>query len=421
VKAAEQVAEDPRRYVDTTTRYPGILARHSLNCALGIGEDECNCKPSYYGSVWDPAIRRHRKTKRRRLITEARNLRGDLLAAVKAEILVEQPADIQFEVAHDLFISDCKEGIALTKRGKPYKKKAIVNLDSSLRRLPKWLREKTLGAVTRGDLQAAVDDYRRPGENHLSSSRIRAIINAARSLYRWAVDREKVAESPAELIRLPANDSVERDRVATPGEFAYLLDRLNPEDALPWALAAYATARSQEIRALEWPEVNFDSDVILLADDEDARKSEAARRIVPMVKPLRSHLYAEWVHQGRPQTGRVCRPRRHSDSGMLSLDQLQKRIVRAWKAANLKPIGLQDSRHTAATWLDHARVAPKVASVFMGHKAPRRGLHPDAAPITLGRYTHVLDGELQRARDQLDAFLAEREAEERDHGFELPE
>jgi hypothetical protein len=44
-------------------------------------------------------------------------------------------------------------------------------------------------------------------------------------------------------------------------------------------------------------------------------------------------------------------------------------------------IGLQDSRHTA-TWLDHARVSPKVASVFMGHKAPKR--QPDAAPITLG-------------------------------------
>jgi hypothetical protein len=42
----------------------------------------------------------------------------------------------------------------------------------------------------------------------------------------------------------------------------------------------------------------------------------------------------------------------------------------------------------------------------MGHKDPKR--QPDAAPITLRRYTHVLPGELERARDQLDAFLAER-------------
>lgn len=45
----------------------------------------------------------------------------------------------------------------------------------------------------------------------------------------------------------------------------------------------------------------------------------------------------------------------------------------------------------------------------MGHKSSRR--QPDAAPIALPRYTHVLPGELQRARDRLDAFLSEREEE----------
>lgn len=81
---------------------------------------------------------------------------------------------------------------------------------------------------------------------------------------------------------------------------------------------------------------------------------------------------------------------------------------------DLAPIGLQDSRHTAATWLDHAGVTPKVASAFMGHKAPDRKLHPEAAPITLRRYTHLLPGELERARDQLDEFLAEREQQQRE-------
>jgi len=404
--------EQKRRYVDTKTRFQGVFARHSLNCSLGIGGKRCNCSPTYYGSVWDRTIGRHRKTEFRPLIAEARNLRDDLKARVRAGIVVEKPADIPFEDAHDQFIDDCEAGVALNKLGKPYKTKAIINLDSSLKRLPKAVRRKSFGAVTRGDLQGAVDGYLRPGENQLSSSRVNSIINAVRSMYRWGLDREKVTESPATDIRLPANDSKERDRVAKPGEFAYLLDRLEPEDALPWALAAYGTARSQEIRALEWPEVNFDRNVILLADDDEARKSEAARRIVPMVEPLRRRLHMEWVRQGRPEAGRVCPPRNSSNSGMVSLDQMQKRVVKLWEDSDLNPIRLQESRHTAATWLDHAGVAPKVASVFMGHKAPRRSNHPDAAPITLRRYTHVLDGELERARDQLDAFLAQREEEE---------
>jgi integrase len=397
---------------DTRTRYQGVFARHSVHCGLVAGGRRCSCAPSYYGVVWDREAGRHRKTPRRRSLAEAKNLRDDLRARLRGGLPVASASGISFDEAREQFIDACREGIALNKQGRPYKPKAIVNLDSSLRRLPEELRRRRLGALTKADFQLAVDDFRRSG---LSSSRIAAIVNAARSIYRWAEARELVAENAALPVRLPANDSVERDRVATPGEFARLLDRLEPQDALPYALAGYGTARSQEARALEWPEVDFEHDVILLADDDEARKSEAARRIVPMLAPLRSRLHAEWIRQGRPSSGRVCPPRKDSPSGMVSLDQLQKRVRRIWEEQGLEPIGLQDARHTAATWLDHAGVAPKVSSVFMGHKAPRR--QPDAAPITLRRYTHVLAGELERARDQLDRFLAEREAEEAGSSF----
>lgn len=407
-----------RRAVDTKTRFPGVYARHSLYCDLGIGLKRCTCKPTYWGKVWDGEVGRHRKTKHHKSVGAAKGAREDLLAQVKNGTVPVRPDGIGFDAAVKQFIKDCRAGIALNKQGKPYTKKAITNLESSLRRLPANLRRKRLTAVKPGEFQGAVDDLR--GEE-LSSSRIRAIINSARSLYTWAIAREKAIENPAADIRLPALDSEERDRVATPGEFVVLLDALDPQDALPWAIAAYGTARLQEIQVLEWPEVDFEHDVMLLASDEDARKSEAARRIVPLVKSLRRRLHAEWVRQDRPKIGKVCPPRASSKSGLLSLNQLSKNVAEKWTKAKLRPIGLQDSRHTAATWLDHAGVAPKVASVFMGHKAPNRRRHPDAAPITLRRYTHVLPGELERARDQLDAFLAEREDEEEGQSFLDPE
>jgi integrase len=398
-----------RRYVDTTTRFPGVYARHSFYCDLGIDLDRCSCTPSYWGKVWDTELGRHRKTEHQKSARAAKNARDDLLVQVRNGTLPARRDAIGFAAATKEFLSDCRSGVALNKQGKRYTKKAIINLESSLRRLPASLRRKRLNGVKPGDFQSAVDSFRREG---LSSSRIRSIVNAARSLYKWAIAREKAALNPAEGIRLPAPDSAERDRVATPGEFAVLLNALPPQDALPWALAGYGTARLQEIQVLEWPEVDFEHDVMLLAGDEDARKSAAARRLVPLVKRLRRRLRAEWLSQGRPRTGKVCPPRAESRSGLLSLNQLSKRVAEKWREAGLRPIGLQDSRHTAATWLDHAGVAPKVGSVFMGHKAPKRNLHPEAAPITLRRYTHVLPGELQRARDQLDQFLAAREAEE---------
>lgn len=149
---------------------------------------------------------------------------------------------------------------------------------------------------------------------------------------------------------------------------------------------------------------------MVLAEEERARKSEAALRKVPLVRPLFRRLRHEWDASGRPPEGCVCPARRRSKSGMLCLNQLQGRVRGTWLAQGLEPIGLQDSRHTAATWLDHAGVSPKVASVFMGHRAPQHRY--GAAPITLGRYTHVLPGELERARNQLDSFLRTREREE---------
>lgn len=413
-------AEEPkRRYVDTTTRTPGVFARHRLSCELAIGGDSCTCKPSYWAKAWDPEIGRHRKTRLHSSIGAAKNERDDLRRALRDGTFVEKVASVRFEKGVEQFIADCKSGVVLNKQGKPYTRKAIINLESSLRRVPAPLRLKKVDAIRDGEVQRMVDDFRR-GSAPLSSSRLRSIVNALRSFYTWAVAHELATSSPAASVRLPADDSKERDRVATPGEFARLLDQLEPADALPWALAAYGTARSQEIRALEWPEVDFEGDVILLADDEETQKSKAARRLVPMVRPLRRRLYAEWVRQGRPNGGKVCPPRKHSPSGMVSLDQMQKRIVRLWREAKLKPILLQESRHTAATWLDHAGVSPKVASVFMGHKAPNKRLHADAAPITLRRYTHILDGELERARVLLDAFLIEREELEQRHEFDIP-
>jgi len=102
----------------------------------------------------------------------------------------------------------------------------------------------------------------------------------------------------------------------------------------------------------------------------------------------------------------VCPPKRPRKSGLLDVSNVQKRVHERWVELGLEPIALHEARHTAATWLDHAGVSPKVASMLMGHKAPE--YQPGAAAITLRRYTHTLPGELERARDLLDAFLAER-------------
>lgn len=78
------------------------------------------------------------------------------------------------------------------------------------------------------------------------------MVNAVHSLYRWAQARELVYHDPASLVQLPAMESEPRDRIATPDETATLLDALELRDALPYALAAYATARRGRSVTLKW-------------------------------------------------------------------------------------------------------------------------------------------------------------------------
>lgn len=143
-----------------------------------------------------------------------------------------------------------------------------------------------------------------------------------------------------------------------------------------------------------------------LAVDPNARKSDSSRRVVPLVAPLWKLLREEWLAQGQPTEGAVVEPPRKRGKGKLSIERVGERIRDRWLALGKEPIGFQQCRHTAATWLDHAGVTPKVASQIMGHRTPE--FQAGAARITLQRYTHVLPGELERAREQLDKFLIER-------------
>lgn len=410
---------------DTKTRYQGVYARHQKGCAVEA-EQTCDCTPAYFGVVYDPAIGRTRKTTHRRLVGEAREARRDLLEAVrKGELPAPSSERITLGEARQRFVKGAKEGVVLNKWRRRYRPRAVEDLEVSLRLIPADMARRRFDRITRGEVQARVDEL----TPKLSASRIGSFVNSMRALYRWGEERELADHDPAHHLRLPLSDSEARDRVATPAELDRLLKALwrqtpdevekeiarDPRDALkdaiPFALAAYATARKQEIEVLDWRDVRLDLAAAELAADPDGRKPGGSWRVVFLVKPLLALLREEWLAQGRPTEGKVCPPEAIRTSGRKSMAQLQRRVKKRWEALGLEPIGLQECRHTAATWLDHAGVTPKVSSQIMGHKTPE--YQPGAARITLDRYTHVLPGELEHAREQVERFLEERLREDK--------
>jgi integrase len=91
----------------------------------------------------------------------------------------------------------------------------------------------------------------------LSRSRISSLVAVASAIYAWAITptRRHASRNPLRLIELPPNDEKPRLRVACAPEAEKLLNTLEPEDALPYAIAFYAGLRRSEIHRLEWPDV----------------------------------------------------------------------------------------------------------------------------------------------------------------------
>jgi integrase len=400
---------------DTRTRYQGIYARHRISCALHSGKS-CDCKPSYWGKVWDRASGKQRKTRFQSSATAARNARYDLELALRSGLL---PASntMRLTGAIEAFLAAAERGTALNKHGRKYKASAVRDLRGALEgHVKPALGMRRVDDVHRGDIQRLVDTL----TTEKSGSRVRTVVNAVHSLYAWAQDRELVNHDPASRVRLPAMNATPRDRVAGVKEMTTLLEALKAADALPYALAVYATARRAEIRHARVEDVDLDLGVIYLGADDRGRKSRAAQRAVPLVKPLASMLRRDFMRRGRPNgTALLCpgHKRGSRSGGMLSFEGLQSRADDVWqpKDKDGKPTGVKvgeritahECRHTCASWLDAAGVRPVVVSTLMGHSVPAR--QAGAAPITQERYTHALPGELEQAKTQFERWLTEAE------------
>lgn len=207
---------------DTKTRYQGVYARHQEGCALEAGQ-ACDCTPSYFGVVYDPAIGRTRKTTHRRLVGEAREARRDLLEAVrKGELPAPSSETITLGEARRRFVKGAKEGVVLNKWRRRYRPRAVEDLEVSLNQIPAEMARRRFDRITRGEVQARVDEL----TPKVSASRIGSFVNSMRALYRWGEERELADHDPAHHLRLPISDSEARDRVATPAELDRLLKAL---------------------------------------------------------------------------------------------------------------------------------------------------------------------------------------------------
>lgn len=186
-------------------------------------------------------------------------------------------------------------------------------------------------------------------------STIRNTLMPVRAIFRRALAPGEVAINPTTGLELPAVRG-RRDRIASPDEPARLLAALDRDRAL-WATAMYAGLRLGELLALEWSAVDLDAGLLHVRRSWDpkagpvAPKSRAGLRSVPVPQVLRTQL-AERRLACRWSDDLIFG--RTPDVPFLAKTP-NDRAQRAWRKAQLTPIGLDECLHGPLERDDHLR------------------------------------------------------------------
>ena len=381
---------------------PGVEVRHPKGCATHNGR-RCSCQPTYRAVVvlGRPGSKRRRKSKTFPTLAAAQTWRRDALIAVEhGRLRAAEP--ITLREATRRYLGGAADGTIRNRSGDPYKPSALRGIEQAFRlRLVPDLGARQLADVRRADLQQLISRMQTAGA---SPSTIRNTINAARALYRHAMQHDLVSTDPTDGLALPAVRG-RRDRVADPNEAKTLIAALPPEDRPLWATAMHAGLRLGELQALSWEDIDLAAGTIRVERSWDrkagfiAPKSlPAGRRTVPITAALRPMLVEHrerLLAHGRTHGLAFGR----SPSRPFNPTTITGRAARAWDAAGLTPIGLHECRHTCISTMMAAGVPIKAVSTFAGHSS---------VAITFDRYGHLLSDAGTEATSLIDSYLARR-------------
>ena len=333
----------------------------------------------------------------RETFAEAKGEYVDMLAGLQAGTLSGDRGPL-VRVAVDEFVAGIKDGSIRTRSGTPYKPSAITGYERDLRqRVEPAFGAARLSELRLPDVQRWADELASEG---LAASTVRNVVNALRALYGWALPRGLAQLNPTRGLRLPTGGQ-KRDRIAPPDELSKLIAALLPRDQVALGLAGYAGLRLGELLALDWSSVDLEGRTLRVERSWDhgglsftSPKSAAGRRTVPISERLALLLADHRVltdHRDGllfPATADASRPVSHN--------ALRDRMQRAWRDAELAPLGFHEARHTFASLAIAAGVNAKALSSYLGHAN---------ISITFDRYGHLMPGSEDEARGLLDAYL----------------
>jgi integrase len=362
----------------------GISERHSRYCPSRSG-GKCSagrkdgCKVAFRAFVYDPRS----GTKVRQTfptLAAAKAWRADATSQINRGKMIA-PSKQTFREAAEAWVAGAtaEPPTILNRSGARFKPSTLRGYRADLDRylLPD-LGAHRLSDVRRADLQRLVDRLLGQG---LGPSKVRNVVNAARVVFRHALERDDVIVNPTVGLRLPRS-APPRDRAASPHEAAQLLAALPEDVRVVYATAFYAGLRRGELQALRWTAVDLAAGVIVVSAGWDAvegeitTKSRKGTRTVPLTALLRDALVEHKQRTGRGGTDLVFG---RTGTSPFRPGGLAEQAAKAWAAENVRraernqkplvPIGLHECRHTFVSLMHDAGLSLERIGDYVGHSS----------------------------------------------------
>lgn len=266
-------------------------------------------------------------------------------------------------------------------------------------------------------IQKAYNNWRKKSnvsEKPLRSETIQHINRVFKTALNEAVERGYIKQNPIHKIKIPKDNTTNKQEVYTIEEIKKLQKAVkNTDMELPVALLFDCLMRRGELLGLKYSDINFetstvtichslveseDSKVAILKDcktDSSYRKIVVSDHTMKLLKKQRAIYKANKLRLGKDFNDTdyvVCQ-----ENGQCFLPKsFTRRWARTLEIHNLRHIRLHDTRHSAISLLLSEGVPVHIVQQRAGHKDPQ---------ITLAVYSHVAKDKLNMVAEKMDSLI----------------
>lgn len=288
-----------------------------------------------------------------------------------------------FREAADDWWRDAKQQLA-SQSLKPYK--------PALERAIEEFGDIHLSDITPKEISRYINRIADMGYAQKTVATHRIVVNR---ILEQAVVNGDIQMNPCSSVKLPKGLAKAKRSAASKSDEQIILE--TPDVWLFPFVALLTGMRRGEILALQWKDIDFDRDLILVTKSVQhigdipsikEPKTKAGRRVIPLLPKLKEELLK---HKGKPTEYII------SDDGKTPLRSMRfTRLMKAYRKKTGVSSSAHQLRHSFATIAFEADVPPKSLQEILGHKQ---------LSTTMDIYTEFREDSLRSAADLLSKKL----------------